>query len=59
MRVAIVAHEPLARSLLVRLCRGIEGLEVIAQDGGVNYNPTHTQAGIIGRFFRIGLHLKF
>jgi iron complex outermembrane recepter protein len=27
--------------------------------GGVNYNPTYTQAGIIGRFYRLGLHLKF
>jgi iron complex outermembrane recepter protein len=27
--------------------------------GGVNYNPTYTQAGIIGRFFRVGVHFKF
>jgi iron complex outermembrane receptor protein len=27
--------------------------------GGTNYNPTYTQAGIIGRFFRLGVHFKF
>jgi iron complex outermembrane receptor protein len=27
--------------------------------GGANYNPTYTQAGIIGRFFRIGFHVKY
>jgi iron complex outermembrane receptor protein len=27
--------------------------------GGTNYNPTYTQAGIIGRFFRLGAHFKF
>jgi iron complex outermembrane receptor protein len=26
---------------------------------GVNYNPTYNQAGIIGRFFKIGVHAKF
>jgi iron complex outermembrane receptor protein len=25
---------------------------------GINYNPTYTQAGIVGRFFRIGFHYK-
>ena len=27
--------------------------------GGANYNPTYTQSGIVGRFFRIGVHAKF
>jgi iron complex outermembrane recepter protein len=26
--------------------------------GAVNFNPTYTQAGIIGRFFRLGVHFK-
>ena len=26
---------------------------------GVNYNPTYAQAGIIGRFFKVGVHVKF
>lgn len=26
---------------------------------GINYNPTYTQAGIVGRFFRFGIHYKF
>ena len=26
---------------------------------GLNYNPTYAQAGIIGRFFKIGMHVKF
>ena len=26
---------------------------------GVNYNPTYAQAGIIGRFFKVGVHIKF
>jgi iron complex outermembrane recepter protein len=26
---------------------------------GINYNPTYTQAGIVGRFFRLGVHYKF
>lgn len=26
---------------------------------GVNYNPTYSQAGIVGRFFRLGVHYKF
>jgi len=25
---------------------------------GVNYNPTYSQAGIVGRFFRLGVHYK-
>jgi iron complex outermembrane recepter protein len=25
---------------------------------GVNYNPTFAQAGIVGRFFKIGIHVK-
>jgi iron complex outermembrane recepter protein len=25
---------------------------------GINYNPTYTQAGIVGRFFRLGFHYK-
>jgi iron complex outermembrane receptor protein len=24
-----------------------------------NYNPTYTQAGAVGRFFRVGANLKF
>jgi iron complex outermembrane recepter protein len=27
--------------------------------GGINYNPTYSQAGIVGRFFRLGVHYKF
>ena len=27
--------------------------------GGANYNPTYTQSGIVGRFFRVGVHAKF
>jgi iron complex outermembrane recepter protein len=30
-----------------------------ANYAGTNYNPTYAQAGIIGRFFRIGLSYKF
>jgi iron complex outermembrane receptor protein len=26
---------------------------------GLNYNPTYAQAGIVGRFFKIGVHVKF
>jgi iron complex outermembrane receptor protein len=26
---------------------------------GINYNPTYSQAGIVGRFFRLGIHYKF
>lgn len=26
---------------------------------GLNYNPTYAQAGIIGRFFKVGVHVKF
>jgi iron complex outermembrane receptor protein len=26
---------------------------------GTNYNPTYHQAGIIGRFFKVGIHAKF
>jgi iron complex outermembrane receptor protein len=26
---------------------------------GVNYNPTYDQAGVVGRFFRLGLKYKF
>jgi len=26
---------------------------------GVNYNPAYSQAGIVGRFFRLGAHYKF
>ena len=26
---------------------------------GFNYNPTYAQAGIIGRFFKLGVHVKF
>ena len=26
---------------------------------GLNYNPTYAQTGIIGRFFKIGVHVKF
>lgn len=29
-----------------------------AQYGGVNYNPAAYQAGIVGRFFQIGVHVK-
>ena len=29
-----------------------------AQYGGVNYNPAAYQAGIVGRFFQIGVHIK-
>ena len=25
---------------------------------GVNYNPTFTQAGIVGRFFKVGVRVK-
>jgi iron complex outermembrane receptor protein len=25
---------------------------------GVNYNPTYSQSGIIGRFFKVGFHVK-
>ncbi len=24
----------------------------------INYNPTYSQVGIVGRFFKIGLHYK-
>ena len=27
--------------------------------GGINYSPTYSQAGIVGRFFRLGAHYKF
>ena len=27
--------------------------------GGANYNPTYAQAGIVGRFFRIGVHVNY
>lgn len=27
--------------------------------GGANYNPTYAQEGIVGRYFRVGVHLKF
>jgi iron complex outermembrane receptor protein len=27
--------------------------------GGANYNPTYSQAGIIGRHFRLGIHVKY
>ena len=27
--------------------------------GGMNYSPTYSQAGIVGRFFRLGAHYKF
>ena len=30
-----------------------------ADYAGVNYNPTYAQAGIIGRYFRLGLSYKF
>jgi len=30
-----------------------------ADYAGVNYNPTYDQAGIVGRFFRIGAHYKY
>jgi iron complex outermembrane receptor protein len=26
---------------------------------GLNYNPTYAQAGIVGRFFNLGVHVKF
>ena len=26
---------------------------------GFNYNPTYAQSGIVGRFFRLGVHIKF
>jgi iron complex outermembrane receptor protein len=26
---------------------------------GLNYNPTYAQAGIVGRFFKLGVHIKF
>jgi iron complex outermembrane receptor protein len=29
-----------------------------ANYGGINYNPTYSQDGIIGRFFRVGVHYK-
>jgi len=29
-----------------------------AQYGGVNYNPAAYQAGIVGRFFELGVHIK-
>ncbi len=29
-----------------------------AQYGGVNYNPSSAQSGIVGRFFQVGLRLK-
>ncbi len=29
-----------------------------AQYGGVNYNPSSAQAGIVGRFFSAGIRLK-
>jgi iron complex outermembrane receptor protein len=30
-----------------------------ANYAGDNYNPTYSQAGIIGRFFRLGVHYRF
>jgi iron complex outermembrane receptor protein len=27
--------------------------------GGANFNPTYSQAGIIGRFFRVGVHYRY
>lgn len=30
-----------------------------ADYAGVNYNPTYDQAGIVGRYFRIGAHYKY
>ena len=30
-----------------------------ANYAGINYNPTYAEQGIIGRYFRIGAHLKF
>ncbi len=30
-----------------------------ADYAGVNYNPTYAQAGIVGRFFKIGAAYKF
>jgi len=30
-----------------------------ADYAGINYNPTYAQAGIIGRFFRVGVSYKF
>jgi iron complex outermembrane receptor protein len=26
---------------------------------GLNYNPTYAQAGIVGRFFKLGVNVKF
>ena len=26
---------------------------------GLNYNPTYAQVGIVGRFFKLGVHVKF
>ncbi|MGC1304804.1 MAG: TonB-dependent receptor [Caulobacteraceae bacterium] len=30
-----------------------------ADYAGVNYNPTYAQQGIVGRYFRIGMHYKY
>ena len=30
-----------------------------ANYAGTNYNPTYAQAGIIGRYFRVGVHVKY
>jgi iron complex outermembrane receptor protein len=30
-----------------------------ADYAGVNYNPTYAQAGIVGRFFRLGAAYRF
>jgi iron complex outermembrane receptor protein len=30
-----------------------------ADYAGINYNPTYAQAGIIGRFFKLGVGYKF
>ncbi len=30
-----------------------------ANYAGINYNPTYAQAGIVGRFFRVGMSYKF
>jgi iron complex outermembrane recepter protein len=26
---------------------------------GINYNPTYNEAGIIGRAFKVGIHVKY
>jgi hypothetical protein len=56
-----------AGNLQVRICAGGDGLTVVptatnqgeANYGSINYNPTYSQAGIVGRFFRLGVHFKF